>query len=253
MKSVLITLSLLTICTISFGQKTIKGQVIDNLTKTTLMDVNIIIVGSAYGTITNDSGYFEFESKYKNSMARLSYVGYADYNIKLTPKNSILVELTREVAMISTMNIGLGEYDGPNQYIEQKDSSPTHDYEELGISKEEFDEVFNEEAEEIFTIVESNAEFYGGLDNLYAFFAANFQYPKKVLEENLRRTVFMEFIVLSDGSVDKVKFLKDDVLDEVKVELERLFTIMPKWIPATQRGVNVEQKFVLPIQYAANK
>lgn len=240
MRTILFTISFLAICTVGFGQKTIKGRVIDNLTEVPLKGVNVIILGSTNGTMTNDSGYFEFERKYKNSIARLSYTGYANYDIKLATNSSILVKLSRTAAMISTMNIGLGEYSGPSQYLEYEE--PENDF-----------PIEEETADEVYVVVEEPANFYMGLDNLYAYFAANFQYPQKVLEENLSGTVFIEFTVLSDGSVDEVKFLKDDVLTEVQVELKRLFTIMPKWTSAMQRGEKVNQTFVLPIQYAANR
>lgn len=232
---------LLIVSTISIAQqKLITGQVIDKETQTPLVGANIVVLGSTNGTITNNDGQFEFSNKYKNSIARVSHIGYKFFDIKLQPKSSILIELEKDATLLPTMNIGLGEYTGPSHYLD--------------FNQEQEDlELEEETTEQLFEIVESHASFYGGQDNLYAFFASNFQYPKKVLDENLSGRVFVGFTVLSDGSVSRPKFLTENIQPEVKSELERVFTLMPKWVPATQRGKNVEESLIVTIFFAANR
>jgi len=235
----LFIVSLLAINSICLGQKAISGRVIDKETQAPLKGANIIVLGTTNGTVANEDGYFELDPGFKNSAARVSFVGYGSGDIKLTLKQSMLVELSRVVAMLPTINIGLGEYSGPGEYLEPKGQDG-----ELQIEKELKGEGY--------VVVEEEARFYKGFDHLYTYFGANFQYPKSVMD-NLSGTAFIEFTVQTDGVVSGVRFMKEGTPDEVAREFERLFASMPRWTPARQRGVAVEQKFVIPIRYAANK
>ena len=56
------TLFLLFSFQIIFAQTIIRGKIIDNNTKETLIGANVIIKGSSIGTATNLDGYFEINT-----------------------------------------------------------------------------------------------------------------------------------------------------------------------------------------------
>jgi hypothetical protein len=234
MRIILILLITFT-CLNSIAQKSIYGRVVDKETQTPLKGAHIIVIGGVKGTVTDDSGYFEFPEEYKNSIARISYTGYKFLDIKLSIKKQPLVELEKELILYPQMNIGLGEYTGPDKYSEPK------------ANNKENEAIVDQD----FTVVEEPASFFGGLDNLYAFLAVNFQYPKTVLEKKLSGYAYIKFTTLPNGSISAIEFLNDEIPSEIKDEFNRVFSLMPNWKPATQSGQNVEQGFVINIKYSA--
>ena len=61
---------------LSLAQNTITGQVFDEKTKEPLAGADIFIPGTTFGTITNGSGKFIFESPHPFDSIIVSNVGY---------------------------------------------------------------------------------------------------------------------------------------------------------------------------------
>ncbi len=100
--------------------------------------------------------------------------------------------------------------------------------------------------EEVFVVVEEQAEFPGGLDSMYAYIHKNLKYPELAKEKGIEGRVFVSFIIEKDGSISNVKILRGigGGCDEAVVEMVKN---MPKWQPAKQRGKEVRCQFNLPI------
>ncbi len=250
MRKIFLLLIIIFISANSIAQKkSIFGQIVDKETHNPLKGASILVIGTTEGTITNDSGYFELSADYKNSIVRISYMGYKSLDIKLTKKKQPLVELEKELLLFPEMNIGLGEYNGPNKYSEPKTNNQAK--ETIDEFDQELDEMEEEPVDQQYTIVEGPASFFGGIDNLYAFFAANFQYPQTVLDNKLSGHAYIKFTVLPNGSISSIEYLNSGVSSEIKDEFNRIFSLMPFWKPAIQRGQNVEQSFIVNIKYSA--
>ncbi|HYG40102.1 MAG TPA: carboxypeptidase-like regulatory domain-containing protein [Cytophagales bacterium] len=233
-----LSISIFFICISAYGQ--ITGKVVDKATQHPLKGANVIILGTTNGTMTDDQGSFSFDKKYKKSVAVISYLGYKNNQVKLDPKSESIIELEKAYTLLPQMNVGLGEYTGPKEYNERPKP------------KEDLNDLPEEEVDELFVTVESPASFYQGENNLYAYVASNFQYPKRVLDENLSGQVYVQFTILPSGKPDKIIFLTEDIPLEVQTELKRLVEAMPHWTAAEQRGQKVEQGFILNIKYAAS-
>jgi protein TonB len=106
--------------------------------------------------------------------------------------------------------------------------------------------------DEVFVVVEEQAEFPGGLDSMYAYIVKNLKYPEAAKEKGIEGRVFVSFIIEKDGSISNVKLLRGigGGCDEASVEMVKN---MPKWKPAKQRGKPVRCQFTLPIKFELPK
>jgi periplasmic protein TonB len=100
----------------------------------------------------------------------------------------------------------------------------------------------------IFTVVEEEAEFIGGIDKLMEFLVKNLNYPQEAKEKGIEGKVIITFVVEKDGSIADLK-LTNGIGYGCDEEAIRVVKLMPKWKPAKQRGKNVRQQFILPINF----
>lgn len=102
--------------------------------------------------------------------------------------------------------------------------------------------------DEIFTTVEQNPEFPGGLKEMYAFIGKNLKYPSAAQRANVSGKVFAKFVVERDGRIGDVQILKGIGFgcDE---EAQRVIKSMPKWNPGKQNGRQVRVFFTMPINF----
>lgn len=105
-----------------------------------------------------------------------------------------------------------------------------------------------DESNQIFTAVEQNPEFMGGMDALLKFLQKNLRYPTPAVNANVGGKVFMQFVVGQDGSITKVDVLKGIGFgcDE---EAQRVVKLMPRWSPGKQSGRPVAVRYTLPISF----
>lgn len=108
--------------------------------------------------------------------------------------------------------------------------------------------VKTEDSREIFTIVEQNPEFMGGMEALARFLQKNLRYPNSATNANVGGKVFMQFVVGQDGTITKVDVLKGIGFgcDE---EAQRVVKLMPRWSPGKQSGRPVAVRYTLPISF----
>jgi TonB family protein len=100
---------------------------------------------------------------------------------------------------------------------------------------------------EIFVIVEDMPLFEGGKSEKFReYIAQNLKYPEEAVENGLDGTVYISFIVETDGVVSNVKVIRGvaPVLDN---EAIRVVESSPKWTPGKQRGEKVRTTFTFPI------
>ncbi|MBQ2386318.1 MAG: energy transducer TonB [Bacteroidales bacterium] len=106
--------------------------------------------------------------------------------------------------------------------------------------------------DEVFVVVEEQAEFPGGMEAMYAYIVKNLKYPEAAKEKGIEGRVFVSFIIEKDGSISNVKILRGigGGCEEAAVEMIKN---MPKWKPGTQRGKPVRVQFNLPIKFELEK
>lgn len=107
-----------------------------------------------------------------------------------------------------------------------------------------------EEPEEpqVFFIVEEMPEFPGGELALRKYLGENIRYPEMAKENDIQGTVYVRFVVDTDGSVKNVEIMRgvDPLLDK---EAIRVVSTLPKFKPGKQRGKAVKVSHQVPIKF----
>ncbi|AWI26497.1 energy transducer TonB [Flavobacterium pallidum] len=94
---------------------------------------------------------------------------------------------------------------------------------------------------------EKRPEYPGGMREAYKFIGDNFH-----VKGNKSGTIFLTFVIASDGSVTEVE-VKKGISKRLDNEAIRVLESMPKWIPGTQEGIAVKVSYSLPIKVAAQE
>lgn len=108
-----------------------------------------------------------------------------------------------------------------------------------------------EEVDEVFTIVEDQPQFPGGMPAFYKFVGDNMKYPAQARRMGIEGRVFVQFVVDKDGSVTEVTAVKG-IGAGCDEEAERVLRSSPKFKPGKQRGRAVKVRMVLPIIFKLN-
>ncbi len=106
-----------------------------------------------------------------------------------------------------------------------------------------------EETDQIFLVVESEAEFKGGRTALVKFVSENLKYPAKARRMAIEGKVFLAAVIEKDGSISNVQVLKG-IGAGCDEEAVRVVSMLPNWIPARQRGRPVRSRITVPIVFA---
>ncbi|WP_317899162.1 energy transducer TonB [Aurantibacillus circumpalustris] len=105
-------------------------------------------------------------------------------------------------------------------------------------------------APEIFTIVEEQAEFPGGIAAMMKFMQQNTQYPNMAREAGISGKCFLKFVVNETGSISNVEILKGvPGCPDCDKEAIRVVKSMPKWKPAKMTGRAVKCYFNVPFSF----
>lgn len=89
---------------------------------------------------------------------------------------------------------------------------------------------------------ETNAEFPGGIDQFYTFFAKEFKRPEDSNTTNTR----LAFAVEKNGSVSFLE-CSPAVDQAIENEIIRVLKLCPKWQPGQSDGKKVKRQYSLPI------
>lgn len=102
---------------------------------------------------------------------------------------------------------------------------------------------------EVFVVVEEPPLFQGGDEARIRFISENIKYPEDARIKGIQGTVFVTFVIETDGSVTNVRILRG-IGGGCDEEAIRVVENMPKWNPGKQRGENVRVMFNMPIKFA---
>ena len=153
----------------------------------------------------------------------------------------------QEVPEVTTV-INIVEND---QKIENElvvDAGLNEDTRNIAIAPVVVEEEEEVKEEEIFTVVENEPEFPGGMEALYKYLAQNIKYPQLARENGITGKVYVTFVVEKDGSIANPKILRD-IGGGCGAEAIRVVKAMPKWSPGKQRGKAVRVQFNLPVNF----
>lgn len=100
----------------------------------------------------------------------------------------------------------------------------------------------------VYVKVERKANFPGGNAALSKFLNNNLVYPQEAVEQNIQGCVLVKFVVGKDGTITDVQ-VAHGVHELLDNEAVRVVKMMPKWVPAQNRGKDCASSFTLPIRF----
>jgi hypothetical protein len=102
-------------------------------------------------------------------------------------------------------------------------------------------------SEKIYSKVEIEAAYPGGIDAWRDYLSKNIHYPDDAINNEIQGEVLMQFIVDKRGIISDVKAISGPF--ELRKESIRVIMQSGKWIPAVQNGQNVAAYKLQPIRY----
>lgn len=125
----------------------------------------------------------------------------------------------------------------------------------LIISPALVDEVraYHKDTTTIFTAVEQQAEFPGGMSAFAKYLQDNLKYPEAAQKANVEGKIYIQFVINTDGSVENFEVLKSTENESLDNEALRVLKSIPKWVAGKQSGKNVRSRFTIPINFQLAK
>ena len=127
-------------------------------------------------------------------------------------------------------------------------STETTEGPETVVFEEPVKEVVDNGDDQIYTVVEQQPEFPGGMEAMMKFIQKNMKYPAQARRMGTEGRVFIGFVVNLDGKITDVATVKGISMDCDK-EAARVINMMPPWKPGKQNGRAVRVRFVLPVNF----
>ena len=121
--------------------------------------------------------------------------------------------------------------------------------EETEVEEIVFDEEpEEEEADQVFLVVEESAKFPGGMAAWGKFLKKNLKYPRQAARMGIEGKVFLSFTVDQQGSISDIQVLRG-ISGGCDEEAKRVLLSSPKWSPGKQRGRAVKSKMQIQIVF----
>ena len=102
---------------------------------------------------------------------------------------------------------------------------------------------------DVYTAVETMAEFPGGMEELLQYLKTTITYPESAIKEHVQGRVIVKFVIEEDGTVADAEIIKG-VSPGLDAEALRVVNNMPRWIPAKVKGKAVASNFTLPVNFS---
>jgi periplasmic protein TonB len=107
-------------------------------------------------------------------------------------------------------------------------------------------------APSVFEVAEVMPQYKGGLKALGQLIQRKVRTPRSVSSQGVSGTVYVQFVVRSDGSITDIVVIKGIAADADR-EAVRLASLMRDWSPGMQNKQPVSVRMVLPIKFQAQE
>jgi len=116
------------------------------------------------------------------------------------------------------------------------------------VGNSDVKQVTEEDPNKIFTAVEQEPGFKGGIEKFYSYLQKNIRYPAVAKENNVQGKVFLSFVVEKDGSLTDIKVVRS-LGSGCDDEAVRVLKGSPRWNPGIQNGRPVRVQYTMPISF----
>lgn len=165
-----------------------------------------------------------------DSVLQIGYKSKDNLNIKEFRRSTLPNEIKRAFGYVDI-----------NIETEAKKSDIKTESDTSNIQKNEQ----TEESSPVYTVVEKQPEFPGGMIALMKYLNVNLNYQKT----GSRLKTYVNFVIDTDGSIQNVEIMKSSGYLLFDKEAMRVVKAMPKWQPAQQAGKVVRYRFTLPVNF----
>jgi periplasmic protein TonB len=141
-------------------------------------------------------------------------------------------------------------YNDTGKIVVQKKYRNGELYQIIDILKEDsIRQLKQKEDVDVTDTTEIESEFNGGIGTWARYLNKNITYPERALNNNIKGTVVVKFIIDKEGVPSNIEIAKsvEFSLDE---ESMRLIRQSPNWVPAKQKGKKVKSYKSQPITYS---
>lgn len=104
-------------------------------------------------------------------------------------------------------------------------------------------DVYAQDSDGIYTVVDEMPEIVGGLSSLYS----QIEYPRQAIRQGVEGRVFLQFVVDESGNVVDPAVLRDIGAGCGEAAVEAIKKV--KFTPGKQNGTPVKVKFSLPVSF----
>jgi TonB family protein len=105
-----------------------------------------------------------------------------------------------------------------------------------------------EDSRPVYTFVKEMPSFPGGDSERLKFLSKNIRYPQQASENGIQGTVYVSFVVKSNGSLADIKIIQG-IGGGCDEEALRVVKKMPTWRPGYQNGKKVEVLYTMAIKF----
>ncbi|MGF7079216.1 energy transducer TonB [Mucilaginibacter sp. UYCu711] len=106
--------------------------------------------------------------------------------------------------------------------------------------------------EGIFSRVDVQPQFPGGLQAFGVFLGNNIKYPADDAKNKVQGRVICKFVVERDGHLSNIEILHTPT-EAMGNEAVRVLSLSPKWTPGYQGGRLVRVYYTVPINFSLNR
>ncbi|MCC8426891.1 energy transducer TonB [Mucilaginibacter sp. UR6-11] len=104
----------------------------------------------------------------------------------------------------------------------------------------------------VFSRVEMQPQFPGGLQAFGAFLGQNIHYPADDARNKIEGRVICTFVVEKDGTLSNIKVIRTPT-EAMGKEAVRVLSLSPAWKPGYQGGKLVRVSYTVPISFSLGK
>ena len=211
----------------------ISGTTIDSETKLPIPDVIIDLIDKNQRLHSNRDGKFQLfvDDNFTNNMVRVSHACYVEYDFQMPDSKNIIVPLNKTFLNFKEFNA--------------KEYSPTRLPNKIECSYKDW------HTNDYYATI-SYASIPGGRNCLENFIIANFKYPEMAFTSNYEGKAEIDLIINSNGKAENIT-LNGDINFGIEEELRSLLLKMPKWQPALQKNLPINQKIKFMLIFGNNK
>jgi len=215
-------------------------RILDDYTNLAQNDAHvdeITALGLKYNLLTAYTSFIAIDSEIRNENG----------NVTTVKQPLPLPEGVSNYAIGNYQSVG-GVYGAGSKSTKRRGNSRTNSFMAPALVESEDNSIAIEDKLEI-AIMETSPEYKGGENALMKFLEKNLIYPNDAKEKGIEGTVYVEFIVNEDGTIEDVMVIRS-VSNSLDAEAIRLIKLTSgKWKSGEQNGKLIKASMIVPVKF----